>query len=244
MKKILVIGESCLDVFHYGACERLAPDGPVPVFNSVSFSSSGGMAMNVFNNLKVLTEHVDIYTNKNWRQIKKTRFVEEKSNHMFIRLDENDDQYGRASLDDIDFSQYKAVVVSDYNKGFLTEEDLLQISESHDKTFLDTKKTLGQWCKKFMFIKINGPEYDKTKHLLDEDTGKILIVTQGSDGCFHMNKKYEVPLVEVKDVSGAGDTFLSGFSYKFIETGNFDSSVHFANECATKVVQKRGVSTI
>ena len=32
---ILVIGESCLDVFHYGECERLCPEAPVPVFNSI-----------------------------------------------------------------------------------------------------------------------------------------------------------------------------------------------------------------
>jgi len=78
---------------------------------------------------------------------------------------------------------------------------------------------------------------------LTKEMRQNLIVTQGSKGCFHLDKIYEVPMVEVKDVSGAGDTFLSGFSYKFIETGDFDLSIHFANECATKVVQKRGVST-
>jgi len=243
MKKILVIGESCLDVFHYGVCDRLTPEAPVPVFNSTSHNSSGGMSMNVYNNLKVFTKGVDICTNNNWQQIRKTRFVEEKSNHMFIRLDENDDQYGRADLKGVDFSQYRAIVVSDYNKGFLSDEDLAQISRSHEKTFLDTKRTLGEWSKSFTFVKVNGPEYEKTKHLLTKEMRQNLIVTQGSKGCFHMSKVYEVPMVEVKDVSGAGDTFLSGFSYKFIETGNFDLSIHFANECATKVVQKRGVST-
>ena len=244
MKNILVIGESCLDVFHYGECHRLTPEGPVPVFNSIGYSSNGGMAMNVYDNLKVFSENIDIHTNKNWKNIKKTRFVEEKSNHMFIRLDENDDKYGRINLQQIDFSKYEAVIVSDYNKGFLTEQDLLDISLSHDQTFLDTKKTLGEWCKNFTFIKINGVEYEKTKHLLDEDIRKILIVTQGSKGCFYLDKHYEVPLVEVKDVSGAGDTFLSAFSYKFVTTGDVDKSILFANECATKVVQKRGVTTI
>lgn len=244
MSNILVIGESCLDIFHYGVCERLTPEGPVPVFKSTRTSCSGGMAMNVYNNLKVLTDKIDIHTNTDWKNIKKTRFVEEKSNHMFIRLDENDDEYGKADIQNINFSNYEAIIVSDYNKGFLTEEDLTQISESHEKTFLDTKKTLGDWCKKFTFIKINGPEYDRTRHLLDEEIRKILIVTQGSEGCFHLNKKYDVPMVEVKDVSGAGDTFLAGFAYKFIKTNSLDLSINFGNICATKVVQKRGVSTI
>jgi len=31
--KILVIGDSCTDVFIYGDIERVCPEAPVPVFN-------------------------------------------------------------------------------------------------------------------------------------------------------------------------------------------------------------------
>lgn len=242
--KILIIGESCMDVFHYGKCRRLAPEAPVPVFNSINIVNNGGMAMNVFKNINSFVKNITIHTNENWKTIKKTRFVEEKTNHMFLRLDENDDNYGKINLNEIDFSRYDAIVVSDYNKGYLSEDDLEKISKSHKRTFLDTKKKLGDWCKNFTFIKINGVEYDKTKHLVDKDIEKILIITQGSKGCLYLEKKYDVPLVEVKDVSGAGDTFLSAFSYKYLLTENVDKSIKFANDCATIVVQKRGVSTI
>jgi len=242
--RILVIGESCLDVFHYGECRRLCPEAPVPVFNSTFSVDSGGMAMNVYNNLKSFINNIDIHTNNNWREIKKTRFVDEKANHMFMRLDENDQAYGRVALNQVDFTMYDAVVVSDYNKGYLSEEDLKNISQFHPKTFLDTKKTLGEWCKNFSFIKINGVEYDKTKHLIDDEIKKIMIVTQGSKGCFYRETCYSVPLVEVKDVSGAGDTFLASFSYKYLLTEDVDKSIDFANQCATQVVQKRGVSTL
>ena len=30
--KILVIGDSCHDVFVYGKCDRICPEAPVPVF--------------------------------------------------------------------------------------------------------------------------------------------------------------------------------------------------------------------
>ena len=231
-----------MDVFHYGVCKRLAPAAPVPVFNSTNILKNGGMAMNVYNNLKSFNIEVDIATNENWYFIKKTRFVEEKSNHMFLRLDENDKKYGRVQLENLNVSKYDAIVVSDYNKGFLTERDLEIISLSHSTTFLDTKKILGDWCKNFTFIKINGIEYDRTKSFLDKEIRDILIVTQGSNGCIFQDKTYKVPMVEVKDVSGAGDTFLAGFSYKYILTKNVDESIDFANTCATKVVQKRGVS--
>ena len=124
---ILVIGESCLDVFHYGECKRLCPEAPVPVFNSIKVNTNGGMAMNVFNNVKNMGAQVEIVTNKNWKNIKKTRFVEEKSNHMFMRLDENDQNYGSLNLNDVDFDKYEAIIVSDYNKGFLSTDVLEKI---------------------------------------------------------------------------------------------------------------------
>ena len=48
----------------------------------------------------------------------------------------------------------------------------------------------------------------------------------------------------VKDYSGAGDTFLSGFAHRYMETKNITSAINYAQECATIVVQKHGVATI
>ena len=53
--KILVLGESCQDIFHYGECKRLCPAAPVPVFNSIHMIKNGGMAKNVEKNLRQLT---------------------------------------------------------------------------------------------------------------------------------------------------------------------------------------------
>ena len=241
---ILIIGESCLDVFHYGECHRLCPDAPVPVFKSVETVENGGMAMNVYNNVKSLNKNVEILTNENWKSIKKTRFVETKSNHMFMRLDENDDSYGVLKLDEDYLSNFEAIIVSDYNKGFLTTEILERISNIHPLTFLDSKKILGEWSKNFTFIKINGVEYDKTKHTIDDKMLKKMIITQGQKGCLYNGEIFPVPPVEVKDVSGAGDTFISGLCHRYIQVRNIKESIVFANECATKVVQKRGVSSV
>ena len=241
---ILVIGESCLDVFHYGECERLCPEAPVPVFNSIRTIENGGMAMNVYNNIMKLGGDVKILTNENWKSIKKTRFVEEKSNHMFMRVDENDGNYGLLSLKNLNYDLYDAIVVSDYNKGYLSTDLLKTISSSHHLTFLDTKKILGDWSENFTFIKINGLEYEKTKHTINKNLYNKLIITQGQKGSIHKDKRYHVPMVEVKDVSGAGDTFISGLCYYYLKTSSIEASINFANECATTVVQKRGVSTV
>ena len=79
--------------------------------------------------------------------------------------------------------------------------------------------------------------------MTDKIKNKI-IVTMGPQGCFHNEIMYPVKEVEVKDVSGAGDTFLSGLCYKFLLTNDIAESLNFANDCATKVVQRRGVSTV
>ena len=76
MKKILVIGDSCVDVFTYGKSERLCPDAPVPVFVEEYSIKNGGMAANVFNNLKVLNPDSDFVTNE--ESIVKTRYIEKK----------------------------------------------------------------------------------------------------------------------------------------------------------------------
>ena len=51
MKKILVIGELCIDRFVYGEVKRLSPEAPVPVFNPKDIIENKGMAGNVVENL-------------------------------------------------------------------------------------------------------------------------------------------------------------------------------------------------
>ena len=58
---------------------------------------------------------------------------------MFIRVDSQSEVTKLENLESIDFSKYSAVVISDYDKGFLSEEDITKISKPHPLTFLDTK---------------------------------------------------------------------------------------------------------
>ncbi len=72
--KILVIGDSCTDVFVYGQIDRLCPEAPVPIFQPVSQKQNGGMARNVKNNLVALGADVHIISNDNG--MKKVRYVD------------------------------------------------------------------------------------------------------------------------------------------------------------------------
>ena len=239
-----MIGESCTDVFTYGDCTRLCPEAPVPIFNPTKVVENLGMAYNVYKNINSLGNQCRILTNENCKRIVKTRFIDGVTNHMFMRLDENDKMYGNCKIKNINLNLYDAVVISDYNKGFLKEKDIEYISKNHDLVFLDTKKILGPWAKNVNYIKINIHEYEKTKKMIDEETYNNLIITMGAAGAKHKDITYPVDEVEIKDVSGAGDTFLAGLVTEYMKTKCIEASIKFANDCATKVVQKKGVSVV
>ena len=241
---ILVIGETCLDVFCYGKSERLAPEAPAPVFNPINTTTNPGMAMNVQRNIETLGMSCDIDTNVNWKEVTKTRFIHKDTNQMFLRVDTGEENIERCDVRSIPLVDYDIVVISDYCKGYLSEEDIRYISNKHDCVFLDTKKRLGDWCHGAKYIKINDFEYNRTKDCVTREFKDKLIVTRGGKGCTYGERVFPVKSVEIKDVSGAGDTFLSGLVVKYQECGDIEKSIEFANECATVVVQKRGVSTV
>lgn len=241
---ILVIGDSCRDIFIYGSIDRMSPEAPVPVIVPAYQKENAGMAGNVAANLKSLGVNVTLITNK--QEIKKIRFVDQRYNHMVLRVDEGD-KCERISNVNLDYSNYDAVIISDYCKGFLKEKDIEYISENClCPTFLDTKKILGDWCNKVDYIKINNFEYERNKANIINN--KILkdkiIITQGKRGCVYNQEVFPTQEVPVKDVSGAGDTFISGLVVEYIKTRDIRKSIDFAQECTTLVVQKTGVATI
>lgn len=248
MSKVLVIGDSCRDIFIYGDIERVSPEAPIPVFKPTHESENDGMSANVVKNLEALGCTAEILTNEN--DIKKIRYVHTASNQMVLRVDEHD-YCRRIHEQELKYvndwaDTFDAIIISDYCKGFLTEDDIEFICSKSDNVFIDTKKLLGDWIINAKFIKINDLEHKKNyeripnyPHLNDK-----LIVTRGGNGCDYKNTNYPVPEVSVKDVSGAGDTFLSGLVSEYIKTKDIVQSIKFAQKCTTAVVQKHGVSTI
>lgn len=247
--KLLVIGESCVDEFIYGKAERLAPEAPAPVFVPTRSTQNPGMAANVVENLKALGAEVDFLCNTN--KITKTRYVDDKTNHLLLRVDIGDDKVEPFNIVkfNLPLDNYEAVVISDYNKGFLDEYAISAICNIHPNVFVDTKKPIGKYLSLCKYLKINEKEFKDSKRFYDgtpegiEFTNKT-IVTLGKEGCKLGNKLYPVEEVAVKDQSGAGDTFIAGLVWKYVSTQDIDKAIVFANECATKVVTKRGVCTV
>ena len=243
--KVLVIGDGCSDVFRYGTCDRLSPEAPVPVMKPTSTTGNGGMAINVYENLKALGIEADIITN-DIRPVK-TRYVDEVSNQMLLRVDESDNikSLPYDDLIKINFDDYDAVVISDYDKGFLSEESIHYISTHHSLVFMDTKKKIDRWMGGIEFIKINEKEFNEnwTKGF---DYDGDLITTQGKDGAL-LNFHEIFPIEdehEVRDLSGAGDTFLAALVADYVNFHDIRKAIRFANRCAAWVVSQKGVVTV
>ena len=253
----LVIGEACQDVFQYGSCQRLSPEAPVPVFVPKNTLKMGGMAKNVYANLLAIikkeNENHSVYHHFSLNEAIKTRYVDVKTNHYFIRVDEHDNQY-----EQIDFgaeTEYKiktadCIIISDYGKGFLSVDDIFWIAEIKKKSakiFLDTKKVFSEkLALSADFIKINEREFMENfnKHEYADHIDK-LIVTLGDRGAMHDSIVYPVkdPQNTIA-VSGAGDTFLAALAFKYMQTKDLKEAINYANICSSIVVRKKGVSVV
>lgn len=245
-RKILVIGDSCLDEFVYCSADRLAPDVPVPILKPISKTDNPGMAMNLYKNLEAMGASVDIVTNSNWKSYKKTRYVDLETNHMFFRVDSGSVPALRR-LDVKSLESYYIVAISDYNKGFLSNADIEKICRNHERVFIDTKKPLGTFALLAKHIKINRKEYEASSAFLSEFPAfrdRAVIKTDGANGAWFGGEQYPTEAVSISDVSGAGDTFFAALIKDYCLQGEITGAIRQANHRALQAVQQRGVAVI
>ena len=231
---VLLIGDSCLDEYHYGTVERISPEAPVPILKIIRTETKPGMAANVKDNLEALGIEVDFLTG-GIRSIKK-RFIDERSKQHVLRVDEDKPNPPfDAWLASLAYNQYDAVVISDYDKGFITYDNVSAVrTQFKGPIFIDSKKRdLAQF--EGCFVKVNQLERS-----LAISTCTDMITTLGGDGAEYQGKQYSAPKVEVVDVCGAGDTFLAALTYKFLETNDIDLAIKFAIRAGSLTVEHSG----
>ena len=226
---VLLIGDSCEDRYFYGDAKRLSPEAPVPILEYRRGVTSEGMAMNVFNNLKAFGVSINMITNE--EKIIKTRFIDEKSNQQILRSDEEPEI--KPFPYKIPENKYDVLVISDYNKGFITQEKLFELVDWFDgPVFIDTKKrNVPEGC----YVKVNDIEYEN----LETKTNN-LIITRGGEGAEYQGKLYPAEKVKVFDVVGAGDTFLAALTYGYLKYGSIEEAIPLANKAAAIAVSHTG----
>jgi len=231
--KVLLIGDSCEDRYFYGEAKRLNPEAPVPILEYKRGVTSKGMAWNVRENLKSFG--VEVYTSTHPEEIIKTRYIDEKSNQQIMRYDVE------PKIEPLSFdfppewnNLYDALIISDYNKGFLTTEKIFELTSRFvGPVFIDSKKTN---LPADAYIKVNELEYERMAYCNYEN----LIITRGGEGAEYKGDLYPAEKVNVFDVVGAGDTFLAALAYGYLKYGRIDKAIPLANKAAAVAVSHRG----
>ncbi len=167
-------------------------------------------------------------------------------------------------LEDCDF-----IILSDYNKGFLSKELSHEIIDSANKknikTSVDPKPQNISYFKNCTVVtpnemeaeKITNIKYSNGKERL-EKMGKSLcevvgskysVITCGADGFFSYEKKGNSFLTgtkarEVADVTGAGDTFAATLALGLASDLKLHDAALLANYAAGIVVEKIGTATV
>jgi bifunctional ADP-heptose synthase (sugar kinase/adenylyltransferase) len=258
--KILVIGDACDDVYHYGKCEKLSPEAPVPIYKHSRTEKVGGMAKNVANNLEGLGCNVSLITNKS--KITKERFIDEISFQHIIRVDKGENKklskLSNQKIEKINFKDYDGVVISDYDKGFIEFLTAQKIStkchENNVDLFVDSKKS-DLSCFSHAIVKINQVEYQS---LSNHPSDSVLVVTRGPEGAMWNGQLFAPASVEIDrlktgdnhtilrhaNVCGAGDTFLAGLVVHYLSHRSFSDAINFANKCGAIAINNFGTHAI
>ena len=229
---ILVIGDSCIDEYRYGDITRVNPEATVPLLSYETSEERFGMAQNVYQNLIGLGMNAEFHGPEVLSR--KIRYIDRRTGNHLLRVD----------MDVISIPyvpkqtyEYDAIVISDYNKGFITGEVISEIRNRFSgPIYMDTKKTnLSKF--KDIYIKINQRELYESTSMPERDK---LIVTYGARGCGYMDNMYSGKVIEVVDVCGAGDVFLAAMVVKHLETGDMNIALPFANDKAALSCQSLG----
>jgi D-beta-D-heptose 7-phosphate kinase/D-beta-D-heptose 1-phosphate adenosyltransferase len=232
--KILLIGDACIDVYRYGVVDRISPEAPVPIFKFTHEESRPGMVKNVQKNLENFgCEVICLFGNSS----EKTRLIDQRSKQHLLRLD-HDVISQPLTINRVDehLADIDAIVISDYNKGFVSYTIVRDLQDSFNgPIFVDTKKDDLEYFEG-CYVKVNSQERASATSVCTN-----LIVTRGGEGAEYKKELYPATPVEVVDVCGAGDTFLAALAFEFLNSKDIEKAIEFANRASAVTVQHTGV---
>lgn len=156
---------------------------------------------------------------------------------------------------------FDAVIISDYDKGTITKEIVDFLKKCTNLLIVDSKRFDLSLYKNCDILKINQYEkeiQDTNKNYIVESFFKYCVITKGPNGTelrmyeqikdfkYKINSiDFPVKSVDMKDVTGCGDTHTAALLYSILgKKSDIFSAINFANECASTVVQKFGTSIV
>jgi len=292
-RSVLVLGDLMLDRYIWGNVSRISPEAPVPVVEVQKSTSSLGGAGNVSQNLASLgarplpvgvvgedeegqwiKRHVDegrgIFVDSNRPTTVKTRII--AHHQQVVRVDQERKKAITSGVEEkivrlIRKEKYEGMIVSDYNKGVISERLMGRIlpfaKERRIPVFVDPKIENFRLYSPVTFIAPNHIEAEKIvrhpcrtdaevekagQEILASLSSPYLIIKRGEQGMsiFEKGKKpVHIPTNarEVFDVTGAGDTVIATAALAMLSGATIQEAAILANAAAGVVVAKIGTAT-
>jgi len=227
--------------------------------------TSGEKILEILSKEKIYSDN--IYIDKNFKTSTKIRLA--SKNHHLLRLDIEEitskkdwDNFFLKILEN-QISNIDFLLISDYGKGLCSKTLLANVIKLCNKNniniFVDPKGTDYEKYQNSFCITPNQLEAELitgNKLLTNNDFEKAAkqiainygikncVITRGPDGltCFDGNKTFHIKAnkVDVFDVSGAGDKFISVLAYKISQNESILNSCKYANFEAGKSVKYFG----
>lgn len=258
LKPILLIGESCVDVCVYGDITRLNPEAPSPVMSYEHEHRSEGMSANVRANIFSLSNNnVSVRHIHNEVVLEKTRFIDKRYGYILLRVDKGDtvppceSEKIKKLCRELKNREYSALVISDYNKGFLSATDIKLLAKaarsSSTFSFIDTKKTFSSELSYCDVAKINELEYRQNNW--ESAANPFIVRTVGEQGSDILEggqnpRRITTDPAAIVNAAGAGDTFFAGLVIHWLWSQDVTAAVRYANRAARVAVSKSGVVAV
>lgn len=243
---ILVAGDPGYDVYHHGHVDRVSPEAPVPVFVEDSLEDRPGLAYNVCQNLAGLgCRPVQCFPPQPWTV--KRRFM--VGHHQLLRADYDQTRHV-ATLENVpDLTGISAVVLSDYDKGWLSREFCSTLIEKAN--YLDIPVVVDpkrDWLK-FHDCTVICPNEREAEVWPSEMPGTAVLEKRGAAGIRlwtpELRRRFEdfpATAQTVFDVTGAGDTVVAVVAATLAAGGDLWDAARLANLAAGHVVGRVGTS--
>ena len=229
-------------------------NGDVVLYGSVGQDKEGFKLLELISQTNVNCNA----TSENVTTTTKTRLVGQGGQHI-LRWD-REEQYKLRSCEERllqSLEKNDIVCISDYNKGVVKKDTVEKILKITSKVLVDPKQD-PDFYKGAWLVKPNMKEYvgwfgqfTKEKALLKmrEYDWKNLVVTDGANGIHVIDENFNYnhfkeDVLEVADVTGAGDTVLAVIAYGIEKNMTIADSCKLACYAAARTVERRGVVTI
>jgi len=296
--KIAVLGDAIIDIYLYCDANRIAPEGPFPVLKVNEKKKQVGGSLNVALNCLTLGAEVTpliINSNKEDRILIEEVFHKKDNFHSDLTFNHctkcsykyraiayqkivsrYDIEETTAISDELQDDIYKKfsrlefdiVILSDYNKGTLTDELIKKIISFSNKKnipiLIDPKKRNNLMV--YKNATLLTPNLPEAKMLIgQEQSNKIKIIeilsklkdlynvkfpliTLGEEGIALLkDEKLEIKQsknAEVFDVTGAGDTVIATLGFCLAKNICIEESIKLANFAASETIKHLGTYSI